>query len=337
MRRVLRIIALILVALLVIAGAVIGFLWFAPMGSLPLIQANPVSSYDEAMARIADVQARDSDDINELCQTFALTHDERREHAIALLHGMSNCPQQWLPFATLLFEAGYNVYVPRMPYNGYQDRLDVRASNIRPQDLVQYGSETVDILQGLGEEIAVMGISAGGSVTTWMAMNRDDIDESFIIAPSFLGQAFPAWLARPSVNFMRYVPNQRFWWDTDLKEDIAGPPYAAPLIYSREAGEQFRFGQMLLDQAREVTPGMPVTFVRNENDGSINIDLVGTMIDRWTDGGAALEILTIPGGLGVDHDIIDIYQTSQRIDIIYPQLFEIVTGEVFAGELPQVP
>lgn len=115
MRCIIRILAVVIVVLLAVIGAVVAFLWFAPMGDLPVVQASSVTSYEDAMSRIAEIQARDTEDINPLCHTFALTHDEQTENAIALLHGMSNCPEQWRPFANLLFEAGYNVYVPRMP------------------------------------------------------------------------------------------------------------------------------------------------------------------------------------------------------------------------------
>jgi carboxylesterase len=329
--------SILLLALFSIAALAVAILWFAPMGSFPLVaQASAAPGFEDSLARIAQIQARDGDDINPLCRTFALTHDAPTERAIALFHGMSNCPAQWRMFAEMLFAAGYNVYVPRIPHNGYANRVDERAAELTVDDLVLYGTEAVDILQGLGEHTTVMGLSAGGVVSAWAAMNRSDVDRAIIIAPSLLPGDVAAWAARPAVNFMRFIPNQPYWWDAELKEKIVGPPYAAPLAFSRQAGEVFRMGQMLLDQAALTAPAMPVVFVSNESDTAINAQLVDELRSRWERGGTTVETFTFPAALGVNHDIIDPHQQTQRIDVIYPQLFRLVTGEVYAGEIPTV-
>jgi len=43
----------------------------------------------------------------------------------------------------------------------------------------------VDIAQRLGEQVVMLGISAGGVATAWAAQNRSDIDLAVIISPVF--------------------------------------------------------------------------------------------------------------------------------------------------------
>lgn len=324
MKRLLRIALIVLVVLLALIGVVIAMLWLIPMGSLPTPTANPAADYDDAMARIAVVQARDTEDIHPLCHTRVLTHETRTRSAVALLHGVTNCPEQWRVFADRLFEAGYNVYIPRIPNNGYADRVSEEAAKIRADDLVQLGAETSDILQGLGEETIIIGLSGGGIIATWAATARTDLDRVIVIAPSYVPYNVPLWFAVPFTNYARFSPNRAIWWDADREEDQLNMTYAAPLVYSRCAGEVLRLARLVLAQAESAVPTMSVTFVLNESDSAINPEAVEQLVAQWQASGADVAVATIPGNLGVDHDIIDPHQPTQRIDVIYPLLIDLL-------------
>lgn len=319
--RILLILPLVLLAVIVFVLVV---LWLIPMGSLPAPAANPAVDYADAMARIANVQARDTEAIHPLCQTRVLTHETRTRSAVALLHGVTNCPEQWRIFADRLFEAGYNVYIPRIPNNGYADRISEEAAKIRADDLIQLGAETSDILHGLGEETIIMGLSGGGILATWAAAARTDLDSVVIIAPSYVPYDVPLAFAVPFTNYARFSPNRAIWWDADREEDRLNMPYAAPLIYSQGAGEVLRLARLVLAQAESAAPTMPVTFVLNESDVAINPEAVEQLVAQWQASGADVAVVTIPGALGVDHDIIDPHQPTQRIDVIYPLLIDLL-------------
>ena len=51
-----------------------------------------------------------------------IDHGARAEHAIAFYHGFTNCPQQFIALGQRFFDAGYNVYVPRLPGHGMRIR-----------------------------------------------------------------------------------------------------------------------------------------------------------------------------------------------------------------------
>ena len=71
--------------------------------------------YSTGLVIVALLQAAESDAILPVCRTRALLHGQPTAQAVILVHGLTNCPQQWAPFADLLFAAGCNVLLARMP------------------------------------------------------------------------------------------------------------------------------------------------------------------------------------------------------------------------------
>ncbi|NJP05386.1 MAG: hypothetical protein HC837_07070 [Chloroflexaceae bacterium] len=86
------------------------------------IPPRPTTTYAEALARFAQLQAQDDATINPLCCSQLLSHGDTTEHVVVLIHGMTNCPHQYRDLAPFLFEQGYNVLLPRMPHNGRTDQ-----------------------------------------------------------------------------------------------------------------------------------------------------------------------------------------------------------------------
>ena len=100
-----------------------------------------------------------------------------------LVHGITNCPRQFIQLASLFFERGYNVLIPRIPWNGFADRSGVAMERLTARELRAFGDEIVDIARGLGERVTVLGLSGGGVVAAWIAQCRADVDKVVVIAP----------------------------------------------------------------------------------------------------------------------------------------------------------
>ena len=67
------------------------------------------------------------------------------------------------------------MYAPRMPYHGYADRLTNALAALRAEGLVEAAFAAVDIARGLGERVAVLGISMGGLQCAYLGAFRDDV------------------------------------------------------------------------------------------------------------------------------------------------------------------
>src|SRR5215471_21616458 len=119
--------------------------------SLLISAPNPERDYDEALKRFAVMQALDGPAVNPVCHSTLLTHDAPTEQVIVLVHGITNCPRQFVQLAPLFFERGYNVLIPRIPWNGFADQSGLAMERLTARALRAFGDEIVDIARGLGE------------------------------------------------------------------------------------------------------------------------------------------------------------------------------------------
>ena len=76
---------------------------------------DPAPDYAGALERLERLAALDDERISPVCRTRGLLHGQPTEQVVILVHGLTNCPQQWAPFADILFERGCNVLLARMP------------------------------------------------------------------------------------------------------------------------------------------------------------------------------------------------------------------------------
>jgi alpha-beta hydrolase superfamily lysophospholipase len=176
------------------AGAALALTWLvlkttnrSSADALESYSIDPATDYETAMARFAQVQAQEEakGNLNPVCCSKLLTHGSKTERVIVLMHGMTNCPQQFVELAPIFFEQGYNVLIPRMPHNGLAD-LDTDALRyIKPSELRDCCNAWVDIACGLGNHITYLGLSVGGLMAAWVAQYREDVNKAVIIAPSF--------------------------------------------------------------------------------------------------------------------------------------------------------
>ena len=187
----------------------------------------PASSYQQAVDRVRAIQDQESKlkNLSAECGTKLMTNGRETENVIVFLHGFTSCPDQFRKLGERYFALGYNVYIPRLPRHGLSDRTGKSLRGLSAEELARFGSMTVDIAQGLGERVIVVGLSGGGSITTWLAQQRSDVDLAVPIAP-FLGVGFvPAPLTRLVTNLILLFPDIFQWWDPVNKMDN---PYSAP-------------------------------------------------------------------------------------------------------------
>jgi pimeloyl-ACP methyl ester carboxylesterase len=147
--------------------------------------------------------------------------------------------------------------------------------------LAVYTDEVVDIAQRLGEQVVMLGISAGGVATAWAAQNRSDIDLAVIISPVFWFKQVPTTLTAAVMNAFPFLPDSFVCWDPVLQAD-APPTYAYPR-YSRHALVQtLRLGfATQKDAQRSQTAAKKMVVVLNPNDESVNNGPSNNIIKTW--------------------------------------------------------
>src|SRR6185312_4167273 len=124
--------------------------------------SHPAPSYEDAVARARAYMAIDDDTIMPEARTALLDHGKKAPLAVVLFHGITNNPAQYSELAPMVHKTGANVFVPRMPEHGDKDRMTTRLAKLTAESLLASANEAVDIAFGLGERVALLGISMGG-------------------------------------------------------------------------------------------------------------------------------------------------------------------------------
>lgn len=157
------------------------------------------ASADRAAQAVVAAETADPD-VRPQSRGILLSHGSRTRRAVLLLHGYTHGPEQMDELARDFYTRGYNVWVPRAPGHGTTDRRAER--RITVESLITYASRSMDIAAGLGDEVGVVGISAGGILAAWLAQHRSDIVRRVLLFSPFFAPSprqVPAQFVRPLI------------------------------------------------------------------------------------------------------------------------------------------
>lgn len=306
------------------------WVWTRPLFVSNLVATPaPVTDYNASVAairaRIADELADSS--LNPNCASRLFTPGRRAERVVVFFHGFTNCPAQFVPLAERLAARGYAVYIPRLPRHGYADRLTDNLAGLTANELVSFTGQSIDLAQGLGAEVIVAGLSAGGTLAAWAAQQRDDVAQAVLIAPLFHIVGLPPFSIRPAASTILATPNFYMWWDNEARERAIGPPYAYPRYPVHAVGALLRLSFAVQDNATREPPAVRnILLVNNDADGAISNGATAAFGELWARNGASVRSYTFPAELNLDHDVIDPNHPKQRIDLVYPVLIGLIEG-----------
>lgn len=292
-------------------------------------------SHEQALAGFAAVRAKEAElPLNPRCLSQLLTHGAKVKRAVVFFHGLTNCPAQAEQLAPQLFALGYNVYVPRLPQHGDADQLSLALADLTAEQLVDEANETMAIAKGLGDEVVVTGLSAGGILSSWIAQYRADADQSISMAP-FLGpHVVPKWANRAATNLLLLLPNMMVWWDPKTRDNPPGMTYAYPRFATHGLAQVMRLGAAVMDSASQNPPlGSGIAMMLNEADDAVSNKLAEELIADWRKHGAEVNVETLPLKLGLGHDLIDPHQPTGDPALVYGLLIDMMNGVESA--LPQ--
>lgn len=302
---------------------------YKPFSLRETFVSNPAESYEEAVVRTEDIQAAEAEipDLSPECGTILMTHEEKVADAIVFFHGFTSCPDQFATLGEQYFNQGYNVLIPKQPRHGLQEFDGTPLKGLSAEELAAFGTQIADIAQGLGERVVVVGLSGGGSITTWLAQERADIDLAIPIAP-FLGIGFiPRPLTRPLTNLILLIPDFHQWWDpVHQMSNPLSAPYSYRGYFMHSLFENLRLGFVAEEDAKRVKPAVGgILVITNANDESVNNAVVAEFEQLWLDHGEQfLQTFQFEQELQIPHDMITATRPNGRTDIVYPKLLEII-------------
>lgn len=288
---------------------------------------NPTASYAEALSRFDQfVASRTDDELNPVCENELLTHGGKTEHVVVLIHGFTNCPAQFSQLKVDFFDAGYNVLIPLVPHHGLADRMTEDLANLTAEEMRDYADTVVDIAQGLGDHVTVVGISAGGAITGWIAQHRSDVDFAVLLAPGFGVNPISSDFQPATINTLLTLPNQFVWWDIVEQENKPGPPQIYPRYSTHAVAQLMRLGLAIKEAAEGTSPAaQSILVVTNDNDVLVNNGLTDEIVDLWDNARpGAIQTYVFDADLDVPHDMIEPLQEDQQVDIVYPILLDLI-------------
>lgn len=311
-------------ALLVVTGVLVGLAVPWDMGTLTS-HAQPVLDCAEAADRVQLLQSDQQSKLNPDCVVQLMTHGRKVERAAVLVHGFASCPLQFQALGDRLYALGYNVLMAPLPRHGLADRMTNEQSHLTASELAAYADEMLDIAQGLGSHVVMMGLSGGGVVTGWAAQNRPDLNTAVLIAPGFGFKAIPTPLTAPTMNLYAVLPEAYVWWDPVQQENL-GPSYDYPRYSQHALTQILRLSFSVQSAARREPPAASrIILVLNGAEPSVNNGLATAVAENWQQHTANVLVYEFPSTLQLPHDMIDPLEPGQNVEVVYAQLIDLIT------------
>ncbi len=293
--------------------------------ALPPVPSRPATTYDEALERARAFEALDDERISPVARTVLLEHGAPTPLAVVLFHGITNNPAQYAELAPLIHRRGVNVFVPRMPYHGYADRMTASIAKLTAEELLASATEAVDIAEGLGECVALLGISMGGSLAAYFAQHRA-IDLAVPVAPDFALLQLPYGVSHAVERLLLWLPNMFAWWDPRVKR-AQQPPTAYPRFSTHALMQTMRIGDDVYCAAKTERPlARRISTVVNACDPAVNNEVTREVCEQWSASGATVEYVEMRR-LPENHDIIDPRNPLARTQLVYPKLVSLLLDE----------
>lgn len=319
--------------MIALVGLVAGLaLWPVETGSL-VSRPDPAGDFDTALARFEAMKADPPAPVSPLCEPQLLHHGAPTARVVVLMHGVSSCPQAFVDFAPILFDRGDTVLVVRMPENGYADRATDALKDMTAEALAEFADTSVDIAAGLGEEVVVLGISAGGTAAAFAAQTRPEVDRAMLLAPFFGLAGMGTEINRILMRVMLTLPSVSIWKDPIAREAFVGMPHAYQRQETRGIGEIMRLGLAVRRLAEAGPPAAAaIDVVTNAADGAVANGMTDELSAIWRAAGADIVTYEFAAEHGLGHELIDPKEPGADPALTYPVILKLMDGETPAGD-----
>jgi len=285
---------------------------------------NNLLTFDESINLINSIQKRESDNnlINPISKSILFSHNKATTKVAVLYHGYTNTPKQFELLGSQLFAKGYNIYIPRLKYNGHKSRTSRASRKLEVADLMEYVDSSIQIAQGLGSEIEVIGLSGGGTLALWAGFLYK-LRKVVAIAPTIDPMYYRQGLRSIVIAIFKLIPNLFIWWESDVKEKIDSPVYAYAWFSSKAMVRFLSLAEAMDNALKTLVPETKsFVFILTEGDKSSNPIRLGAFMEKLVKHNIVLRQIVFKKSEGIHHDMIDPNQLGQKVNIVYPKIME---------------
>jgi pimeloyl-ACP methyl ester carboxylesterase len=268
---------------------------------------------------------------------------------LIMYHGFTAGTWQYDLLAKRAFEAGYNVYVPRLPGHGFKDADGLVSSRELPTARTAYQYEdfaerTFQQAASLGAPISVLGLSVGGSVALRVAEKHpDEVQRTVLYAPFLrprtLGWVFDAARGADVVPLNvgdGTLQSVNWGWGPECEADEASGKRGGHCKFTLgNINGALAFGATALDQARAVKS--PIQFFVTAMDDAAEEDAIKRAY--LAAGGAARHgWYYYPEAEGIPHPMLHPMEDKGKghTPALYDMTMRFLAGEASnRGDLPK--
>ena len=302
---------------------------FLPTNTDSLVShPQPAADYDAAVARARGFQRGDSI-ATPTGRSVLRVHGHRTPRAFVLFHGLTNSPYQFRDLADSIYDAGDNVFIPRLPWHALPRGTQRELARIRAKELRDVADASVDIASGLGDTVIVFGLSLGGTMAAWVAQFRP-VARVVIAAPALGVSHVTALLETPLMNLALRLPNYSH-------DDPADPlrPDRMPGWCSRGIAQMMELGLAARRAASERAPRTrSIRMLVNAHDQTINRTLIDDLVASWRGKGTAVEMSELSDSLRLPHDVVDPTERGAKPSVTEPVILALLYGRLGASTGP---
>jgi len=196
--------------------------------------------FHKYMETITSTSSRDG--FNPKCEPYIKEPQGRSRGLILLQHGYTACPGFWYMLTPLLLEQGWTVMAPNLPGHGRNPRIERNGSGFvvtdysadLPESAGQYEAYAQEVMEiarkykqsNPDKEMVLNGISHGGAVAVYIAMNGDIamwdrvmLMNPFLAPPTSLGAdyglSFLRKLLPKALPAFKYFRGDQIAWGED--------------------------------------------------------------------------------------------------------------------------
>jgi carboxylesterase len=282
--------------------------------------------YQAGIEIAESLKTLDGPNVNPACRTRLYSHGRRTERSLVLLHGFTNCPQQFDALGKQFFELGWNVLIPRYPRHGYSDRLTTTIAELRSDMLIAVANRAGEAGAGLGERLTVAGLSLGGVLTAHLAQSSERVERAVLIAPMFGLRPIPRRGLAALARLANVLPNFYIWWDRELKDQV-GPQHGYPRFSTRAYAALYEAGHGVFKAARTSAPKAgSIAVITNAAEPRLDNRFTYQLVDLWRAHRAELSTFEFPASEHLPHDLIDPANPQQNTERVYPLVIDTISG-----------
>jgi alpha-beta hydrolase superfamily lysophospholipase len=210
--------------------------------------------------------------MDEVFHSRAWLHPQPTDRVCLFFHGFTAGPHQMAPIGQHFYQRGYNVVVPLLPGHGRAGQWGPDHPPplpTAPETYQTFGLQWLNLAQHLGQRVVVGGLSGGGTLAGWLALERPtQVDRAVLCAPYLSA-------SRKVIDLFVQRVDTYFAWSTS-----PGPPAESPdspLGYGGFATPALRavlqLGQHCQQRVKHPPAAAPTFVISSESDRAVsNLD-----------------------------------------------------------------